>query len=128
MGSLIANNLSSKGKSVIIIDIEESSFDSLTTDFSGFRIPGDATQASVLNQAKVEKSDLMLVLTGDDNVNLAVAQAGKHYYKVTNTIARVFDPDRELIFRKLGIHTICPTRLSVDSLIDMIRDIENEMK
>ncbi len=119
----MANNLSRQGKSVIVIDSDESSFNSLTTDFSGFQIQGDATQLEVLKKAKVEKADLILVLTGDDNINLATAQVARHYFKVPNTIARVFDPRREPIFQQLGIKTICPTRLSVDVLLEQIKDI-----
>lgn len=126
MGGVVANNLSRKGMSVIVIDSDESSFDSLTTDFSGFRIVGDATQIEVMKQAKVDQADLMLVLTGDDNVNLAVAQVGKHFFKAPNTIARVFDPGREPIFKQLGIQTICPTLLSVSHLVDLIKDVKKK--
>lgn len=126
MGSRMANKLSSQGKSVIVIDNDELKFDSLTSDYSGFNITGDATQMAVLNQAKIEKADVVLTLTGDDNINMAVAHVAKNYFKVAETIARVHDPSREPVFSKLGIKTICPTRLSVDSLLDQIEDIENE--
>lgn len=126
MGGLLANKLSGLGKSIIIIDNEESAFDILTTDFSGFHINGDATRIEVLKQAKVDQADFLLVLTGDDTINLAVAQVGKYTLKVPFTIARVFDPARERIFKKMGIRTICPTRLTLEALINSIDRIEKE--
>jgi trk system potassium uptake protein TrkA len=127
LGSMVANNLSRQGNSVIAIDVSESACDLLAADFSGFKILGDATQVEVLNQAKVEKSDLLMALTGDDNVNLAVSQVGKNYFHVPNVIARVTDPGREPIFKKLGIKTICPTTISVDILVKMISEVEKEL-
>ena len=120
MGSLLANELSRRGESVIIIDSNEKSFEFLTTDFSGFQMVGDATQIEVLRKAKVDQADLLLVLTGDDNINLTVAQIGKLTLKVPHAIARVFDPTREVIFNRLGIDTICPTKLASASLMERI--------
>jgi trk system potassium uptake protein TrkA len=126
MGSMVANYLSGAGTSVIIIDYREESFRALTTDFSGFQVVGDATQLEVLKQAKLEQADILLSLTGDDNVNLAISQIGKHYFKLKRSIARVFDPERESIFQKLGIETSCPIRLSVEQLLKSIGNKQEE--
>jgi len=123
MGAIIANSLSRQGYSVIVIDFNEKAFRSLTTDFGGFQMVGDATEIEVLKQSKIEQADLLLVLTGDDNINLTVAQIGKRFFKVPHTIARVFDPGREFIFQQLGITTICPTVLTSKNLIDKIEKI-----
>ncbi|MFP4499001.1 MAG: potassium channel family protein [Vulcanimicrobiota bacterium] len=117
MGVQVANQLSREGKSLILVDKEENAFANLSTDFSGFRIVGDATQIEVLRQAKVDQADLLLVLTGDDNINLTVGQIGKKFLKAKHTVARVFAPDKEKIFHKLGLDTICPTRQAVEVLM-----------
>ncbi|MEZ4529301.1 MAG: NAD-binding protein, partial [Desulfobacterales bacterium] len=53
LGSHLANRLSGAGHSVVVIDRNEDTFSSLSADFSGFRLTGDATQISVLKQAKL---------------------------------------------------------------------------
>lgn len=126
MGGMLANALSRQGFSVIIIDVDERAFRTLTTDFGGFQMVGDATEIEVLKQAKVQQADILLVLTGDDNINLTVAQIGKRFFKVPNTIARVFDYGRESIFNALGIKTICPTILARDKLLEQIEGMSGE--
>lgn len=128
MGAMMANSLSRRGESVIIIDIDDKAFHYLTTDFGGFQLVGDATEIEVLKQAKVEQADLILVLTGDDNINLAVAQIGGRFFNVPHTIARIFDPQRESIFEQLGITTICPTKLASDYLLKEINEIQKKLE
>ena len=126
MGGMLANALSSQGFSVIVIDVDERAFRTLTTDFGGFQMVGDATEIEVLKQAKVQQADILLVLTGDDNINLTVAQIGKRFFKVPNTIARVFDNGRESIFNALGIKTICPIILAREKLLEQIEGIAKD--
>jgi voltage-gated potassium channel Kch len=55
LGSLLANQLSRAGNSVVVIDRNEATFNDLSFDFSGFRVEGDATQMVVLKEAKLNK-------------------------------------------------------------------------
>ena len=126
MGSMIANQLSRKGESVIIVDSNENAFESLSSDFSGFRVIGDATQVEILKQAKLKQADLLLVVTGNDNVNMTVAQLGQRFFEVKHVIARVLYPEREPIFEQLGIDTINPVKLAVDVLVKDIEATESE--
>jgi trk system potassium uptake protein len=126
MGSMVANQLSRKGESVIVVDANEKTFEALTTDFSGFRVIGDATQVEILKQAKLKQADLLLVLTGNDNVNMTVAQLGQHFFEVGHVIARVLHPERESIFEQLGIDTINPIKLAVSTLVKDIETIEQK--
>ena len=42
LGSILASRLSGQGHSVVVIDWDESTFNSLSIEFSGFPIVGDA--------------------------------------------------------------------------------------
>jgi K+ transport systems, NAD-binding component len=114
VGSQLANRLSREGSSVVVIDMNPASFDSLTSDFSGFRLEGDATQVSVLREAKLGNADVLIAATDDDNINLMVAQIAKKVFGVHKVLARVFDPKRGSVYAQLGIETVCPTSLAVD--------------
>ena len=49
-----------------------------------------------------------------------VAQLAKELFHIDNVIARLYDPDRECVYRELEIDTICPVVLStrkVDQLL-----------
>lgn len=114
LGSYLANRLSREGHSVVAIDVEEAAFSALAAEYSGFRVEGDATELAVLQQAKVDKADLVVATTREDNVNLMVAQFAKRLFEVPRVMARVFDPRREDLYRALGVDTLCPTSVAAD--------------
>ncbi|NIV35869.1 MAG: NAD(P)-binding domain-containing protein, partial [Anaerolineae bacterium] len=89
IGSLLANRLSSLGSSVVVIDREESAFQNLSTEFSGFRVTGDAAELAVLRQARIDKAECLLAITSHDNVNLMVAQVAQTVFSVPQVMARV---------------------------------------
>lgn len=117
LGSHLANRLSGAGHSVVVIDRHEDSFSSLSPDFSGFRVTGDATQISVLKDAKVKQADILFATTHDDNVNLMAAQIGRKIFGISQVMARVFDPKREEVYARLGIGTICPISMAAEKFL-----------
>lgn len=120
LGSLLANDLSSQGHSVVVIDRFEDKFHNLAMGFSGFRIVGDAVEQEVLRRSKLNQADCFLATTNNDNINLMLAQVAKNSFHVPLVIARIFDPVREPIYRSLGIQTICPTNLSAEAFLRVI--------
>lgn len=120
LGSLLANRLSSAGHQLVVIDRNESKFDKLSTEFSGFKVVGDAIEMSVLRRAHVEKADYLFAITTEDNLNLMVAQVAKTEFKVPNVIARVYDTAREAIYGEFGIETISPTKLAAEAFITVM--------
>jgi trk system potassium uptake protein TrkA len=122
LGSYIANRLSREAHSVVVIDQNPAAFDGLTSEFSGFRIEGDATEYAVLKEAKADSADLLIAVTRDDNVNLMVAQVAKKIFKVGRVMARVYEIKREEIYRDLGIETICPTSMAGDLFLQTMME------
>lgn len=117
LGSDLASHLSRAGQSVVVIDVNEDTFASLAVEFGGFRLEGDATETDVLRRAKADKADCLIAATGDDNVNLTVAQVAKHVFGVAEVFARVSDPERAEVFRELGVEAVCPLTLAFDRLL-----------
>lgn len=120
LGSLLANQLSAQGHQVVIIDHREAMFDKLSHEFSGFRVVGDAIEMSVLRQARPEMADYLLAITTQDNTNLMVAQIAKRIFGIPKVIARVYDPEREQLYREFGIDTISPTKLAAQTFLGRI--------
>lgn len=117
LGSILSNQLSRVGHSVVVIDTDEATFDDLSPDFSGFRVVGDATQIAVLKEAKLKDADVLFAATHEDNVNLMVAQVARKVFNVQHVLARVFDPRREQVYDQLGIETICPTAVAAEMFL-----------
>jgi trk system potassium uptake protein TrkA len=117
LGSYLANQLSQVGHSVVVIDIDEKTFNDLSPAFSGFSIEGDATHIAVLREAKLKKADVLFAATHEDNVNLMVAQVARKIFNVPHVLARVYDPRREQVFNQLGVETICPTSVAAEMFL-----------
>lgn len=120
LGSHLANHLSRLGHSVVAIDADEHAFTKLSPEYSGFRIEGDATELAVLRQAKVDKANIVIATTRDDNTNLMVAQVARAEFGVRRVLARVFEPQHEVIYRRIGVETICPTSIAADLFLKSI--------
>lgn len=94
---------------VVIVDLDPTAFDRLGSAFNGETIVGDCTDRDVLEQAGVQRADGLIAVTRSDNGNLMAVEIATHLYAVPRTIARLFNPDREDVYRKLGIRYVSST-------------------
>lgn len=128
LGASLANSLSDRNKNVTVIDKNKESFRKLASSFGGMAMEGDATDIDVMKEIQIQKCDAVVSVTDNDNTNIMVAQMAKELFQVKRVIARLYDPDRECVYREFGIDTICPAILSakaVDKLLERIREDEN---
>jgi trk system potassium uptake protein TrkA len=51
-----------------------------------------------------------------------VSQVAKEVFNVKKVLARVKNPNREVIFKNLSIDTICPTLLAVEEFIKQAKE------
>ena len=82
---------------------------------------GDATELWVLERAGIQRADLVIAVTGDDEDNLLICQVAKEKYLCERIIARVNNPRNRAHFELLGIQpAVCATDL-------ILRLIEHEV-
>jgi len=123
LGSFLANRLSNEGHSIVVVDINTTAFDALTPDqFSGFKIEGDATELAVLKQAKIDKADVVIGATHDENVNIMAAQIAKNRFNVPKVFVRILDPDKESFCKAIGIECVCPTSIAAEKMMTERRE------
>jgi len=73
---------------------------------------GDACDAATMELAGMERADLAVATTGDDEDNLTFCQVSKARYDVPRTVARINNPQNETLFKQLGIDsTVSATNL-----------------
>ena len=113
VGSRLAGVLAREGHDVSIVDRFEESFDLLPDDFSGFKTSGIPIDQDVLRRAGIESCDALAAVSSDDNVNIMVSELAREIFHVKTVIARIYDPAREDVFSHFGLHTVCPTNLTV---------------
>lgn len=115
LGSTLAEYLCESDKSVTVIDSSESAFKKLSPNFGGFTICADAMDPDTLLDANIKDTDVVIVTTDNDNVNIFVAQLAKEIFDVPEVIARLYDIKREGVYKEFGIKTICPSVLSAEA-------------
>ncbi len=120
VGASLALELSQENHDVVVIDSDPSHFDALGSGFNGVTITGMPIDEDVLRSAGVEQADALAAVTADDNMNIMVSQVAKEIFHVPVVLTRVYDPQREIIMSKMGLHTICPTTLAVNKIKSQI--------
>lgn len=109
VGTTLTEQLSKEGHNVTIIDEREARVQSVSTSFDVLGIVGNGASFAVQTEAGVHDADLLIAVTGSDELNLLCCLIAK---KAGNchTIARVSSPvySREINFIKeeLGLSMI----------------------
>lgn len=127
LGASLANTLSNKGENVLVIDKTKDSFRRLAASYGGLTIVGFGTEFDKLREAQIERADAVISVTNDDNTNIMVALIAREIFHVKKVIARLHDPECEIVYQELGIETICPAVLSakeIDKLLENYPDKE----
>ncbi len=127
LGAYLANTLSARGEEVLIIDRKEESFLKLSTSFGGMTLVCDAAELFMNKEFNVNKASAVIAVTNIDNTNIMIAQMAKEFFNIDKVIARLYDPEREVVYDEFGIKTICPVVMSSDAVTDMLY-AENEDK
>ena len=126
LGASLANAISDKEASVMMVDRDERAFRKLGTAYGGLTLTGDATDIAVLRSAEIERADTVVSVTNDDNTNIMVAQIARNVYHIPNVICRLYDPEREIVYKEFGIDTICPTVLSTREIDRLLGKAKGE--
>ncbi|HWC31241.1 MAG TPA: NAD-binding protein, partial [Dehalococcoidia bacterium] len=98
---------------VLIIELDPSRVDFVATELgTDVIMQGDACDAATMERAGMERADLVVATTGDDEDNLTFCQIAKARFAVPRAVARINNPQNEVLFRKLGIDsTVSATNL-----------------
>ena len=121
LGSILASDLSQQGYDVVVIDRDNSAFDRLSNEFSGFSLKGDTAEMNVLQAAKLNKAQVAIAVTGKDNLNILVSQLAKTVFDVPIVLTRILDPAREKIYQQLGLTTISTTKISAIAFVEALQ-------
>ncbi len=122
LGAEIAARLSDDpDNDVVAIDQDPLAFDRLGSAFNGETIVGDVTDRDVLEKAGIARADAFLAVTRSDNANLMAVEVATHLYDVPRSVARLFNPERESVYRKLGVRYVSGTGLLAKLFLNELR-------
>ena len=120
LGASIAGKLSDSKKDVMILDNDKTSFRKLPNSYGGMTIVGNGTDIEKLIQANIKDAVTFIAVTNNDCVNICAAQIAKRAFNVKKVVARIYDEEKLLLLKSMGIETICPSELSEKEISNYI--------
>jgi len=121
VGYFLAKRLCQNKNTVSIIEKDRILCEQVAKDMDALVINGDGCDPRILEEAGIERADVLAAVTGDDEDNLIICQLAKEKFKVQRTVGRVNNPSDEHTFAELGID------VPVDSTKIIAKVIEEEV-
>lgn len=123
VGSNLAITLEELGHDVSVVDEVAEHLDASSNltllDFNGLCVCGVPIDVDILREAGIENCDAVAAVTSDDNINIMVAEVATKIFGIKRVFARIYDPVREEVFKeRLALHTICPTKLTIEAVLN----------
>lgn len=112
VGYQLTKALLQEGYEVLLVEKRPQRFHLLKEELGDAVFYGDACEIRTMVRMGMERADLVVAVTGDDEDNLIICQVAKNWFGVPRVIARVNNPRNEEVFRRLGVdETISATTL-----------------
>lgn len=120
VGRTLAERLEDRGENVVLIEQDPEIIETARNE--GHTVhQGDGTDTDVLRSAGADNAKIVVAATGDDDVNLLVAQLANSKFDPETIIARANNPDNVDAFEELGVRTISSvlaTAQAIDNYIE----------
>lgn len=117
VGYYLAKSLIYTDNEVLVIEKDAKKCATIAEELGSIVLQGDGCDPRVLKEAGMSRADVVVAVTGGDEVNLVACQIAKRYFNVPRTVARINNPKNETIFKRLGIDA---TVSSTDAILAQI--------
>ena len=118
VGRSIAKELLENGHEVLLIDKNPRSIKVYSVPRAEWLL-ADACEISALDDASLERCNVVIAATGDDKANLVVSLLAKTEYGVPRVVARVNDPSNEWLFNESwGVDVAVSTPRLISALVE----------
>ena len=117
VGWNLARELIEKGNEVTVLEHDRRRYLTVEQELEHAVQYGDATELWVLERAGIQRADLVVAVTGDDEDNLLICQVAKEKYLCERIIARVNNPRNLEHFKLMGIQ---PAVSATDLILRLI--------
>jgi trk system potassium uptake protein TrkA len=117
VGWNLARELIEKGHEVTLVESERRRYLTIEEELEHAVQYGDASELWILERAGIQRADLVIAVTGDDEDNLLICQIAREKYLCDRIIARVNNPRNLQWFELLGIQ---PAVSATDLILRLI--------
>jgi len=120
LGSGLAQTLDLSGHQVTVVDNDPLAFERLGPGFRGQTVLGVGFDRDVLLKAGIERVDCLAAVTMSDDANVVAARMASQVFRVPKVIARLYDPRKAEIYKRLGLLTVSPITWGINHIADLI--------
>ena len=120
MGAGLAQTLAQRSHAVTVVDNDPTTFERLGPTFTGRTVVGIGFDRDVLLQAGIERADGLAAVTASDEVNVVAARIARQVFHVPRVVARLYDPRKAEIYRRLGVQTISTTTWGIQRIAELL--------
>ena len=120
VGEQVSLFMDREGHAVTVIDADARALEHIDTRFKGRKVRGVGFDRKVLIQAGIESADAFVATSASDNANIIAARIARNIFHVPRVIARLYDPRRAEIYRRLGLVTISMTAWGVERINELL--------
>ena len=117
VGLNLARELIARDGEVTLIESNHERFRAIEEELEHAVQFGDASEIWVLERAGIQRADLVVAVTGDDEDNILICQMAKDKYDCQRIVARANNPRNLPTFRLLGIQ---PAVSATDLILRLI--------
>jgi len=120
VGSTLARTLGRSGHDVAVIDSDAAAFRRLGTSFDGRTVTGIGFDRRTLVAAGIKGAYAFAAVSSGDNSNILAARVARETFGVEHVAARIYDPQRAMVYQRLGIPTVATVRWTADQVIQRL--------
>ncbi|MBV9817650.1 MAG: NAD-binding protein [Solirubrobacterales bacterium] len=117
VGWNLARELIARDQEVTLIESDHRRYRIVEEELEHAVQYGDATELWILERAGIQRADLVIAVTGDDEDNILICQVAKEKYNVERIVARVNNPRNFDHFKLLGVQ---PAVSATDLILRLI--------
>lgn len=118
VGTNLTRELIDQGHEVTLVETSQKRYQAIEPMFEHRIQLGDASELWVLERAGIQRADMVIAVTGDDEDNILICQVAREKYGVPQIIARVNNPRNRQHFDLLGISPVVSSTSLILSLIE----------
>jgi len=124
IGSLVSKLLAEQKHDVTVIDHDANADGRLGPNFKGRIIKGLGFDRNILMQAGIEQAEAFVAASASDNANIVAARIARYIFHVPRVVARLYDPRRAEIYRRLGLTTVSSTNWGAERIYQELTHAE----
>jgi trk system potassium uptake protein len=103
VGLNLGRELRAKGHEVTLVESDPGRFAAVEEEFEHQAQYGDGSELWVMERAGVERCEMLIAVTGDDEDNMLICQVAREKYGVERIISRCNNPRNLQHFELLGV-------------------------